>query len=96
MNNEAKNATKISIKQILLRSHFDHNADFSPRFIKKYVEVEAGDDNLANAIAITPVSVAMQFVGTAFQYKSGKVNRENSVINVVDIKPDRPSDNSQI
>jgi len=43
----------------------------SEGFIKKYVEVEAGDENLANAVAITPVSVAMIFAGTAYQYKSG-------------------------
>ncbi|KAL5266236.1 hypothetical protein ACHWQZ_G003601 [Mnemiopsis leidyi] len=40
-------------------------------FIKKYVEVDAGDDNLASAIAISPVSVAMIFEGDAFHYKSG-------------------------
>jgi len=40
-------------------------------FIKKYVEVDAGDDNLAAAIAISPVSVAMIFAGDAFHYKSG-------------------------
>ena len=45
---------------------------FYYRVIKKYVEVDAGDDNLASAIAISPVSVAMIFAGDAFHYKSGK------------------------
>ena len=44
--------------------------------------MDAGDDNLASAIAISPVSVAMIFEGDAFHYKSGKtefkIKLENS------------------
>ena len=35
------------------------------------LQVEAHDDDLANAIAITPVSVAMLSAGTFYSYSTG-------------------------